>query len=163
MLGNTISMLTPIRSSTKTSSRSEKPRLSFPTRNIMIIAVAARHAVGAVGNDIVGAMVAGTLVDVRLAPGIRWSLFFEVGSVPSIDSAGLLIERGKSFLRRRIAADIETKRVESGTQQLDLRFGGLSRGFFFLSDELRYHQTGEQGDNRHHDQQLDQGEALGIS
>ena len=61
MLGSTMSMLTPIKSSTKTSSRSKKPRLPFPARNIVIIAVAARHAVGAVRNDVVRAMVAGAL------------------------------------------------------------------------------------------------------
>ena len=122
MLGSTMSMLTPIKSSTNTSSRSEKAAAYLSQLgNIMIIAVAARHAVGAVRNDIVGAMIAGALVDVGLAPGIGWHFLLEIGSVPSVDCAGLLIERGKSFLRRRIAADIETKRIERRAQQLDLR------------------------------------------
>ena len=49
----------------------------------------------------------------------------------------------KPFLCRRIAADVETKGIQRRAEKLDLRFGRFGRGFFFLPDELRHHQSGQ--------------------
>src|SRR5690242_13219583 len=132
MLGSTIIILTPIRRSTRMSSSREKPPSPFPTGNITIVVLAARCAVSPIGNDIVGTMVAGALVDIRLAPGVGRHLFLEIRPVPAVRARGSLRQGGQTFLCRRIAPHIEPESIQRGSEKLDLRFRRLRRRLFFL-------------------------------
>src|SRR5262245_18934735 len=108
MLGSTMDRLTAISSSTRINSISEKPRSLLPTGNITAIILTARDAVGTIGNDVVGTMVTRALVDVGLAPGIERYFFLEIGSIPTLHSARLLVQGLEPFLSSRITPDIET-------------------------------------------------------
>jgi len=107
-------------------------------------------------------MIARTFIDIGLAPRVRRHFFLEIRPVPTVNSARLLIKRGESLLRRWISADIETKRVERRPKELNLGLGRFRRRLLFLPDKLEHHEAGEQSDNRHYDQQLDQCKATGI-
>src|SRR5947208_13422256 len=97
----TMRLQTPRSSRTNTSSRRVKPWLSFPTGDITVIPFASWDAVGSIGNNIIGPMIARALVHVRLTPGILGQLFLYVRPVPAIESGRLLSQRLETFFRRR--------------------------------------------------------------
>src|SRR5512135_568407 len=151
-----MAMLTPMSSKTRTSSKSEKPRLSLPTGDITVNVLAAGYPVGAIRNDIVGTMVAGTLVNIRFAPWVGRHILLQIRTIPAIDAGGFLVERLKTLLRRRIASDVKPEGIERRAETFDLRFGRLGRGLLALPDVLRQHQSREQHDDGGHDDQLDE-------
>src|SRR3954469_10818747 len=97
IFGRTINALRPRTSRTKISSRSEKARSVFPTRDVTIVSFTAGCAVGAVRQDVVGAMLSWAFVEVRLTPWVHREFFFQVGAIPPIDCARLLTQRLKAF------------------------------------------------------------------
>src|SRR5207247_10947540 len=111
----TMMIQTPRSSRTNTSSRRVKPWLSFPTGDIMVIPFASWDAVGSIGNNIIGPMIARALVHVRLTPGILGQLFLYVGPVPAIERGRLLSQRLETFFRRWIPPNIETRGLQRGT------------------------------------------------
>src|SRR5262245_14353803 len=163
ILGTTMAMLILIRNSTTTNSSNEKPWLSFPTRNVTIVFLAAGGTIRAIRNNIVGAMVAGALINVWLAPGIGRNFLLQIGTIPAVESAGFLVQGLKPLLRVRIAPDIEAERIQSHAKALYLSFGGFGRRLLSLFNVLRQHEPGEQNNNRRYDNQLDQRKALSIA
>src|SRR5262249_38303165 len=145
------------------SSRRVKARLFFPTRNITVIPVAARSSVGAVGENIEGTMVTWTLVHVGLAPGIGGHVLFLIKSVPALHPPPLGPLRLPTPLCCRITSDIQTKRVQSGAQELDLGLGCLNLCLFLLANESRPYQCREQTDDNHDHKQLNQRESAIVS
>src|SRR5262249_43169417 len=135
------------RSSTATSPRSAEagPRLARRLRlgrGACRRRIAARQAVAVrtQGKEIViGAVLTGLLVDVRMAPGIdQRGLLRDIRTFPDIEAGRPLYERLQPLLLGRIAANVEKEEVEAGAERLDLDFDDVLLGTAEIFEDLRY-------------------------
>src|SRR3984957_14226307 len=117
-------------------------------------------AVGAVGGDLVGAVLAGRTVDVGLAPRIvRQLAALEIRAVPCGEPAGRLDECGQAFRRRRITTGVEIEQLERAGEALDLDLRRLHLGVAQIVEHPRADQRHDEADDRDHDEDFDEGEA----
>src|SRR5262249_10697407 len=100
---------------------SPAPRSARPAGDVGGRAGAAFGIVGAVGDDVIGAVLSGRTVDVGLAPRIvRHRSALEIGTVPGLDVAGRAHQRHQPFRRGRITAGVEVEQIERARETLDL-------------------------------------------
>src|SRR5262245_28807734 len=133
----------------------------LPARDVAIVALAARRAVGSKGIEVVGTSgLTGATVVIRALPGIRRDhVLLEIGAVPPLEAEGALDQRREPFLGARVAADVETERVERRAHGFDLHPGRLRRRLLRLPDEARRHHGHQHPDDDHYHHDLDQAEA----
>src|SRR5215475_7587228 len=74
-------------------------------RNVGGDAAAALLAVGSVGDDVIGTVLARRAIDISVVPGIAGDVAaLQIGAVPGGDARRLLHQRGQTFRTRGIAA-----------------------------------------------------------
>src|SRR5262245_42934500 len=129
--------------------------------NVGGIAAATLLAIGAIGDDVIRAMLAGRPIDVGVIPGIfRNIAALQVRPIPRGNAGRPLYQRGKSLRARRKSSGIEIKQVERAGEALQLDARGLDLGFAEIIEHTRADQAHDQADDGDHDQHLDQREAL---
>ncbi len=75
-----------------------------------------------------------------------------------------LHERVEADRRGRVGPDVEAVLIEGGAQELDLRTGGHHLGLPDAAEQPRADQSGEQAEDDHDHDHLDEGEAAaGLS
>src|SRR5438132_14333906 len=95
----------------------------LPVGDVLVRTLTALLAVGAVRNEIVGTVLTRRGVFVFVAPRIRrYFGFFPIRSVPVGNAGRRRDQRLQSFLRRRIAADLQLKEIERLADLADLDF-----------------------------------------
>src|SRR5467141_1006241 len=133
---------------------------SLVVREVGVLARAAGLAVLAVGKQVEVAFLARRLVDVGLAPRIERRVLAQIRAGPFRLVRGTLHERVQAELGARVMPGIEPVLVERLLERVDLRPGGIHLGLPDLPEIARRHQPGEQADDHHHHEQLDQCEAV---
>src|SRR5207245_3114488 len=92
--------------------------------DIRVLAFATRRPIGALGPEVVFAVLTRTAtVLVLIAPRILGYGLLEIGAVPVVD-VRIPLERVEALARVGIRADVETILVERRAEQLDLRARG---------------------------------------
>src|SRR6266446_8875162 len=115
----------------------DSPGIAVVAGDVAVVAVAPGRAVGAVGDEVVGApALARATVVVRAAPGVRRDVLLEIRAVPAVGAERPLAERREALLRRRVAAYVEAEGVERRAQHLDLGTRRLHLRLLPLSDEV---------------------------
>src|SRR6185312_7603165 len=105
---NKATIASTINSSIRVTPRSLARLIVVPTDDVGINAVSARLAVGAVAGQVgVVSMIAGKLVNVRMAPGVVGDILLEVRTLPVVRAVGFHAQGLQTLLRRRIDTRIE--------------------------------------------------------
>ena len=95
--------------------------------------VAARLPVGAIREHVgLIAMIAGELVNVRMAPGIVGEILLQIRPVPLLDAARLHAQRRQTLFGARIAAGIEMILAQRKLEVFDLLLGRDHAGLVAL-------------------------------
>src|SRR6266849_7170284 len=141
------------------------PRRALPGRDIRILAAPTRLAITSVGEQVVALRIhiARAFVDVGPAPRIGRDGLLQVGPAPIARCRVALRSRSqrlKALGAGGVVVVVEPVRFECEPEQLDLRpRGGLLR-VPDVTEHHGRHETRENGDDRDHNQELDEGEAL---
>src|SRR4029077_8551436 len=147
---------------TQTSSSSVKPSipLTLPAGDVLRSACSTFCSIGSIREDVVGPVLPGRAVDVRVAPRVgRHLASFQVRAIPGVDGAGTAHQRGEAFGRVRIAPGVEKKQVERARKALDLDLGGLGFRLGQVVEHAWADDAHDQRDDRDDDQELHQREA----
>src|SRR5438876_7005158 len=100
---------------------SPRTRSALPACDVRGSPGAALLSVGAVRDDVVGAVLARQAVDVGIAPWVgRDDVSFQIGPVPGHGIAGTLHQGRQALRTRRIAAGVEEVEVERAGKARDL-------------------------------------------
>src|SRR5262249_55505720 len=130
----------------------------LPAGDVGRLARATRLAVLAEREEIVFAVFAGCLVDVRTPPRIGWHRLLQVWTAPLRLVLRLDVECREALLARRIVADVDPVRVEGFLQRRKLGLCGFHFGLAQLCEVLRPDVCGKQPDDHHDNEQFEQGE-----
>src|SRR5258708_67383 len=121
---------------------------------------AALLSVRAIGQNLVGAVLAARAVHIRCIPGIvRHSSALQVGTVPRCHARRLMRQGRQSLGGRRVATGVEIKEIERAGKTLKLNPGGLDLGLAEIIENPRPDQSHDQANDGDDDQHLDQREA----
>src|ERR1700730_8457641 len=122
--------------STHTTSSSVKPAAgpssalpssALPARDVLRGACSTFCSIRTVREDVIGSILSGRAVDVRIAPRIgRHDAALEIRPVPGRDVGGLAHQRGKSLRAARIAPGVEIIQIERAGEAFDLDLGSLA-------------------------------------
>lgn len=131
----------------------------LPIADVGILVLAAGLAVAAIGIDVEIAVFAGLLVEVGLAPGVRWNGFLEVGALPFGDPGRGRHQGRQALFGRGVATHIEAVGLDRFLEGVDLRARDLDFGFADLREITWRNIARQQADDDHDDQQFEEGEA----
>src|SRR3954468_15038895 len=114
-----------------------RPARSLPIRHILVRALAPFDTIGAKRNDVVRAVRTGRRVLVFVRPRVlRRRRLLPVRTRPVREPGRRSHERLQTFLRRRIAAELELEQVERLRNLLDLDLRGLGLGLLALAEVI---------------------------
>src|SRR5450830_1373370 len=127
--------------------------------DVGVLAFATSHTVGSERDDLDHTTVERILI--RLTPRIGRHATLQIRTIPTRCIARLVDQRIEALFGTGKTAHVQLEQLQRFVQIGDLHTCSLGLGAAELAQHTRPHQTRKQGQNGQHDQQFDQGKALG--
>src|SRR5262245_10421061 len=132
----------------------------LPVADVGVFPVPALDPVGAVGEQVVVAVLPGGAVDIGLAPGVLRDLrLVQVGALPGLEVARVAYQGFEPLARAREAPDVEREELQRALELLDLDLGDLVLSLRQLVVDLRSDDPGQKAEDHQNHDELDEREA----